>query len=71
MQTTMTTTSSHAIVSREEWQVARAALLEREKAHTRLGDELARRRQELPWVPDGEGVHAAHRRRTAIAGAAV
>ena|SRR5438105_3449676 len=48
MQTTVTT---HAIVSRDEWQAARAALLEREKAHTRLGDDLARERQELPWVP--------------------
>jgi predicted dithiol-disulfide oxidoreductase (DUF899 family) len=45
-----TTTTTHAIVSRDEWQAARAALLEREKAHTRLGDELARQRQELPWV---------------------
>jgi predicted dithiol-disulfide oxidoreductase (DUF899 family) len=26
-------------------------LLEAEKEHTRRGDELARRRQELPWVP--------------------
>ena len=26
-------------------------LLEREKEHMRQGDELARRRQELPWVP--------------------
>jgi predicted dithiol-disulfide oxidoreductase (DUF899 family) len=31
--------------------VAREALLVREKEHTRLGDELARRRRELPWVP--------------------
>ena len=30
---------------------ARAALLEREKEHTRMGDELARQRRELPWVP--------------------
>jgi len=26
-------------------------LLEAEKEHMRRGDELARRRQELPWVP--------------------
>jgi predicted dithiol-disulfide oxidoreductase (DUF899 family) len=26
-------------------------LLEREKEHTRLGDELARQRGDLPWVP--------------------
>ena len=47
MATTMTT---HKIVSREEWLAARAALLEREKEHTRTGDELARQRRELPWV---------------------
>ena len=46
-----TTMSSHKIVPREEWLAARAALLEREKEHTRMGDELARQRRELPWVP--------------------
>src|SRR6266542_311764 len=35
---------------REEWLAARERLLEREKEHTRLGDELARQRRELPWV---------------------
>jgi predicted dithiol-disulfide oxidoreductase (DUF899 family) len=39
------------IGSREEWLAARENLLEREKEHTRLGDELARQRRELPWVP--------------------
>jgi predicted dithiol-disulfide oxidoreductase (DUF899 family) len=43
--------SGHTIVPRDEWLAARAALLEREKAHTRLGDDLARQRRELPWVP--------------------
>jgi predicted dithiol-disulfide oxidoreductase (DUF899 family) len=38
------------VVSREEWAAAREELLAREKEHTRLGDELARRRRELPWV---------------------
>jgi predicted dithiol-disulfide oxidoreductase (DUF899 family) len=37
--------------SREEWLQAREQLLAREKEHTRLGDELARQRRELPWVP--------------------
>jgi predicted dithiol-disulfide oxidoreductase (DUF899 family) len=37
-------------VSREEWAAAREELLAREKEHTRLGDELARERRELPWV---------------------
>jgi predicted dithiol-disulfide oxidoreductase (DUF899 family) len=39
------------IVSSEEWTAARSRLLAREKEHTRLGDELARERRELPWVP--------------------
>ena len=37
--------------TRDEWRAARIALLEREKELTRLSDELARERQELPWVP--------------------
>jgi predicted dithiol-disulfide oxidoreductase (DUF899 family) len=43
--------TSRRIGTREEWAVARAELLEREKEHTRVGDELARLRRELPWVP--------------------
>jgi predicted dithiol-disulfide oxidoreductase (DUF899 family) len=42
--------TDHKVVSREEWQAARDELLQREKEHTRLGDELARQRRELPWV---------------------
>jgi predicted dithiol-disulfide oxidoreductase (DUF899 family) len=40
----------HQVVSRDEWLKARVALLENEKELTRRSDELARRRQELPWV---------------------
>ena len=40
----------HKIGTREEWAAAREKLLAREKEHTRRGDELARRRSELPWV---------------------
>jgi predicted dithiol-disulfide oxidoreductase (DUF899 family) len=43
--------TGHRIGSREEWQAAREELLQREKEHTRTGDELARQRRELPWVP--------------------
>jgi predicted dithiol-disulfide oxidoreductase (DUF899 family) len=43
--------TEHKLGSREEWQAARDELLEREKEHTRMGDELARQRRELPWVP--------------------
>jgi predicted dithiol-disulfide oxidoreductase (DUF899 family) len=46
-----TTITGRTIASREAWLEARADLLEREKEHTRVGDELARQRQELPWVP--------------------
>jgi len=40
----------HVTGTREEWLAARLELLEAEKALTRRCDELARRRQELPWV---------------------
>ena len=43
--------TQHKAGTREEWLDARRELLEREKEHMRQGDELARRRQELPWVP--------------------
>jgi predicted dithiol-disulfide oxidoreductase (DUF899 family) len=43
--------SEHTIGTREEWQAARDALLEREKELTHRNDELARERQALPWVP--------------------
>src|SRR4030088_862318 len=40
----------HPIVNREEWLAARLGLLKEEKELTRRSDELARRRQALPWV---------------------
>lgn len=43
--------TSRRIGTREEWLAACAGLLEREKELTRMGDELARQRRELPWVP--------------------
>ncbi len=43
-------TVGHKVATRDEWQLARDALLVREKEHTRRGDELARERRELPWV---------------------
>jgi predicted dithiol-disulfide oxidoreductase (DUF899 family) len=42
--------TEHKIGTREEWAATREELLAREKEHTRLGDELARQRRELPWV---------------------
>lgn len=36
--------------TREQWLAARLGLLKAEKELTRLSDELARKRQELPWV---------------------
>jgi predicted dithiol-disulfide oxidoreductase (DUF899 family) len=41
---------SSKVVSREEWTVARTALLAKEKAHMREGDALAAERRALPWV---------------------
>jgi predicted dithiol-disulfide oxidoreductase (DUF899 family) len=42
--------TDHKIGTREEWLAARVELLKAEKALTRRSDELAQRRQRLPWV---------------------
>ena len=39
-----------SVGTREEWLAARVALLAEEKELTRRSDELARKRQALPWV---------------------
>jgi predicted dithiol-disulfide oxidoreductase (DUF899 family) len=41
---------THRTGTREEWLATRLDLLEAEKELTRQSDELAQRRQELPWV---------------------
>jgi predicted dithiol-disulfide oxidoreductase (DUF899 family) len=48
----MTTTgqTTRRAGTREEWLAARLALLKEEKELTHRGDEVARHRQELPWV---------------------
>ena len=48
MATHMTT--KHTTGTREEWLAARLELLKAEKDLTHRSDEVARRRQELPWV---------------------
>jgi predicted dithiol-disulfide oxidoreductase (DUF899 family) len=47
--------TTHRTGTREEWLAARVSLLEAEKELTRRSDELARQRQELPWVPMDKG----------------
>ena len=42
--------TTHKTGTREQWLAARLELLEAEKELTRRGDEVARRRQALPWV---------------------
>src|SRR5258706_2784637 len=42
--------TKHLTGTHKEWLAARIKLLKEEKELTRRGDELARRRQELPWV---------------------
>ena len=42
--------STHRIATREQWHAERLVLLEAEKDLTHRSDELARHRQELPWV---------------------
>ena len=44
-------TTTHKIGTRDEWLAARLDLLQAEKEITHRSDELARRRQDLPWVP--------------------
>src|SRR5947207_15807497 len=44
------TMTRHLTGTREEWRAARLDLLQAEKELTRRSDELARQRQELPWV---------------------
>jgi hypothetical protein len=43
--------TNHKIGTRVQWLAARRELLDAEKGHARRGDELARQRRELPWVP--------------------
>jgi predicted dithiol-disulfide oxidoreductase (DUF899 family) len=42
--------TTHQTGTREEWLSARLKLLQAEKELTHRGDEVARQRQELPWV---------------------
>ena len=42
--------TTHMTGTREDWLAARLELLEAEKELTRQSDELAQRRQDLPWV---------------------
>ena len=43
--------TEHRIGTQEQWQAERDDLLKEEKELTHRGDELARKRRELPWVP--------------------
>jgi predicted dithiol-disulfide oxidoreductase (DUF899 family) len=42
--------TTHTTTSREQWLAARLELLEAEKELTRRSDDVARQRQQLPWV---------------------
>lgn len=50
-ENTMSAPSTPRIVDRGEWNRARRALLAREQAHTRAGDEIAAARRPLPMTP--------------------
>jgi predicted dithiol-disulfide oxidoreductase (DUF899 family) len=41
---------NHEVVSREAWLEARRALLAKERAHMKLGDQLSAEQRALPWV---------------------
>jgi predicted dithiol-disulfide oxidoreductase (DUF899 family) len=47
--------TAHKTGAREQWLEARLELLKAEKELTHRSDELARQRQELPWVPINKG----------------
>jgi predicted dithiol-disulfide oxidoreductase (DUF899 family) len=59
--------TTHTTTNREQWLTARRELLQAEKELTRLGDDVARRRRELPWVP----VEKAYRFETDAGGASL
>src|SRR5579862_7873988 len=46
---------SHRIVTREEWLNERTALLAKEKAFTKMRDDLNAQRRALPWVKIEKG----------------
>ena len=61
--------TDHKTGTREHWLAARLELLEAEKDLTHRSDELARRRQELPWVriaTHGRALTSIDRRRALI-----
>jgi predicted dithiol-disulfide oxidoreductase (DUF899 family) len=47
--------TTHKTATREQWLKARLDLLKAEKELTHRGDEVARQRQELPWVAINKG----------------
>src|SRR6266699_2790110 len=42
--------TEHAVVSKDEWKAAVQAVHEREQELGKLDEEIAKQRQELPWV---------------------
>jgi len=50
----MSTATSPAIATREQWRAKRVELLAKEKDLSRIRDELSRERRALPWVPVDE-----------------
>ena len=46
--------TEHQTATRDDWRAARLELLQAEKELTRLNDDVARRRRELPWVRLGK-----------------
>jgi predicted dithiol-disulfide oxidoreductase (DUF899 family) len=49
------TMTTHKTGTREQWLKARLELLKAEKELTHRSDEVARQRQQLPWVPVNKG----------------
>jgi len=52
-----TAVPEHRVGTREEWQAARDELARLEAEHAQRGEEIKRRRRELPWVPVEKECH--------------
>ena len=53
--------TEHKVGTREEWQTARDELAGLEAEHAELGQKVADKRRELPWIPVDDGVRVRHR----------
>ena len=63
--------TTHEVVSQAQWLAARKALLAKEKAFTKLRDEMSAEQRALPWVKIDKNYVFEFERRTTVAGRSV